>query len=85
MVSYVILCYPIPLHGIACYCVVGFGARAVSCKTPTYLFHLFFYDELYLKGENDPNGREKEGEECPGVQPTKAHNHDHVSFCKIVK
>ena len=36
MVSYFVLWYPIPLHGIACYCVVGFGARAVSRKTPLY-------------------------------------------------
>ena len=26
----------IPLHGIACYCVVGFGERAVSHTTPIY-------------------------------------------------
>ena len=36
IVSYVILWYPIPLHSIARYCVVGFGVRAVSRKTPIY-------------------------------------------------
>ena len=36
MVSYVILWYPIKLHDIACYCVVGF-AGAVSRKAPIYL------------------------------------------------
>ena len=36
MVSYVILLYPVPLHSIVRYCVVGFGARAVSRKTPKY-------------------------------------------------
>ena len=36
MVSYDILWYPIPFHGIACFCDVGFGARAVSRKTPIY-------------------------------------------------
>ena len=25
-----------PLHGIACFCDIGFGARAVSRKTPIY-------------------------------------------------
>ena len=34
IVSNGILCFPTPLHDIACYCVVGLGARAVSRKTP---------------------------------------------------
>ena len=30
-----------PLHGIACFYDVGFGARAVSRKTPIYFMKLF--------------------------------------------
>ena len=30
-----------PLHGIACFYDVGFGARAVSRKTPIYFIKLF--------------------------------------------
>ena len=30
-----------PLHGIACFYDVGFGARAVSRKTPIYFIYLF--------------------------------------------
>ena len=29
-----------PLHGIACFCDIGFGARTVSRKTPVYFICL---------------------------------------------
>ena len=32
-----------PLHGIACFCDIGFGARAVSRKTPIYFSMLMFF------------------------------------------
>ena len=31
-----------PLHGIACFYDVGFGARAVSRKTPIYFMYFVF-------------------------------------------
>ena len=41
-----------PLHGIACFYDVGFGARAVSRKTPIYFIFsfliIFFSKEQYL-------------------------------------
>ena len=46
-VSYVILLYPIPLHSIVRYCVVAFGAQAVSCKTPIY-FMLSIVNCIYM-------------------------------------
>ena len=49
MVSYFILWYPIPLHGTACYCIcVGFGARAVSRKTPIYFIFYYYFLSLPL-------------------------------------
>ena len=32
-----------PLHGIACFCDIGFGARAVSRKTPIFfiIYHIY--------------------------------------------
>ena len=33
-------CHVIPLYGIAWYCIVGFGARAVSRKTPIYFIEM---------------------------------------------
>ena len=43
MVSYVVLWYPTPLHGIACYCVVGFDAQAVFRKRPIYLIYEYVF------------------------------------------
>ena len=42
-----------PLHGIACFCDIGFGARAVSRKTPIFFIRLikkqkFFFREASL-------------------------------------
>ena len=33
-----------PLHGIACFYDVGFGARAVSRKTPIYFMQVYFWE-----------------------------------------
>ena len=41
-----------PLHGIACFYDVGFGARAVSRKTPIY-FILFGASDDYEEYENE--------------------------------
>ena len=46
MVSYVILLYPIPLHSIVRCCVVGFGERAVSRKTPLYFIISADYEAI---------------------------------------
>ena len=40
------------LHGIVLYCVVGFGTRDVSRKTPIYLLHDNDPDDEYLYDEN---------------------------------
>ena len=53
IVSCGIFCYPTPLYGIACYCVVGFGARAVSCKTPI-CFILFLVEKIVKKRDIPP-------------------------------
>ena len=37
-----------PLHGIACFYDVGFGARAVSRKTPIYFIIIIIYYHLLL-------------------------------------
>ena len=42
-----------PLHGIACFCDIGFGARAVSRKTPiffllSYVFLDLFFNEIQV-------------------------------------
>ena len=34
-----------PLHGIACFYNVGFGARAVSRKTPIYFILLVYFND----------------------------------------
>ena len=40
-VMYGMVFYAIPLHGIACFYDVGFGARAVSRKTPIYFIKYY--------------------------------------------
>ena len=59
MLSFVIL---IPFHGIACYCVVGYGARAVSRKTPIYFItvteyhhHFIFFQRFILFSTHVPH------------------------------
>merc|ERR1719331_2391255 len=42
-------CHCIVLYGVAWYCIVGFGARAVSRKTPTY-FILLLLVSCFLTG-----------------------------------
>ena len=42
MVLHGIVLYLTALHGIAWYCIVGFGAQAVSRKTPIYFIVLVF-------------------------------------------
>ena len=37
-----------PLHGIACFYDVGFGARAVSRKTPIYFIFIYFLERYGL-------------------------------------
>ena len=38
-----------PLHGIACFCDIGFGARAVSRKTPIYFIIVIIRSDSYLR------------------------------------
>ena len=38
-----------PLHGIACFYDVGFGARAVSRKTPIYFINTSYKYVLYIR------------------------------------
>ena len=46
-----------PLHGIACFCDVGFGARAVSRKTPIYFILIYdYFVQDYLLTTLDWNG-----------------------------
>ena len=47
-----------PLHGIACFYDVGFGARAVSRKTPIY-FMLYpckqlWFEKFFFNPPNNP-------------------------------
>ena len=42
-----------PLHGIACFYDVGFGARAVSRKTPIYFINFIKKTDVFLQ-ENVP-------------------------------
>ena len=44
--SYGILCYLTVSNSIARYCVVGFGAQAVSRKMPIYLIYLSYHTLL---------------------------------------
>ena len=48
MVSYVVLLYPILLHSIVRYYVVGFGARAVSRKTLIYFIFLICFLIIFI-------------------------------------
>ena len=48
----------IPLHGIACFCDIGFGARAVSRKTPIF----FIKKTTFLEVREDNNCDAIEGE-----------------------
>ena len=48
MILHSLACHCIVSYGVAGYCIVGFGARAVSRKTPTYFIRRCSFWSLHL-------------------------------------
>ena len=65
-----------PLHGIACFYDVGFGARAVSRKTPIYFIY-YYYMIIMLKVSlfqafgGEEGDTQTRGAGCPQLQPAQ--------------
>ena len=73
----------IPLHGIACFYDVGFGARAVSRKTPIYF--MLYKVMLYKVGSTDwMSCGESVDRKGQFVRKAKTRRRDSIKSFKII-